>query len=105
MYIVQDRAKAIPVEEFSGHVQRMHADRDKWFEMEYNVSSMHALYPHISSTNTHTKTVMFTFTCYVPVSLKVLVSAMTTVCLSTNAPTQFTLRLQKQHIVVSVVFG
>ena len=23
---------------FGEHVQRMHADRDKWFETEYNVS-------------------------------------------------------------------
>ena len=29
------------MEEFSGHVQRMHADRDKQFEMEYNVSYTH----------------------------------------------------------------
>ena len=41
IFLVQDRAKDISVEEFSGHVQRMHADRDKWFEMEYNVSSTH----------------------------------------------------------------
>ena len=25
-------------EKFGEHVQRMHADRDKWFEMEYTVS-------------------------------------------------------------------
>ena len=25
------------MEEFGGHVQRMHADRDKWFELEYEV--------------------------------------------------------------------
>ena len=25
------------MEEFGEHVQRMHADRDKWFEQEYNV--------------------------------------------------------------------
>jgi hypothetical protein len=36
--IVQDRLKPVPVDEFSEHVQRMHADRDKWFELEYNVS-------------------------------------------------------------------
>ena len=27
----------ITVDEFGEHVQRMHADRDKWFELEYNV--------------------------------------------------------------------
>ena len=30
----------IPVEEFSEHVQCMHADRDKFFELEYNVSDL-----------------------------------------------------------------
>ena len=35
---VQDRMKPVPVEEFGGHVQRMHADRDKFFELEYTVS-------------------------------------------------------------------
>ena len=39
IFLVHDRAKAISVEEFSEYVQRKHADRDKWFEMEYNVSS------------------------------------------------------------------
>ena len=34
----QNHFKSIPVEEFSEHVQRMHADRDKFFELEYNVS-------------------------------------------------------------------
>ena len=33
----KNRSKAISVEEFSEHVQRMHADRDKFFELEYNV--------------------------------------------------------------------
>jgi hypothetical protein len=28
----------IPLEEFGEHVQHMHADRDKFFELEYNVS-------------------------------------------------------------------
>ena len=37
-YAVKDRLKAVPVDEFGEHVQRMHADRDKWFELEYNVS-------------------------------------------------------------------
>ena len=36
--IVKDRSKAVPTETFGEHVQRMHADRDKWFEMEYTVS-------------------------------------------------------------------
>ena len=31
--------KPIPVSEFSGHVERLHADRDKLFEMEYEVSA------------------------------------------------------------------
>ena len=26
------------MEKFSEHVQRMHVDRDRWFEQEYNVS-------------------------------------------------------------------
>ena len=30
--------KPIPVSEFSSHVERLHADRDKLFEMEYEVS-------------------------------------------------------------------
>ena len=34
----ENRLKPIPVEEFGEHVQRMHADRDKFFESEYNVS-------------------------------------------------------------------
>ena len=34
---VQDHTKAVPVDKFGEHVQRMHADRDKWFEQEYNV--------------------------------------------------------------------
>ena len=37
-FSVRDRTKAISVEEFAKHVQSMHADRDKWFEQEYNVS-------------------------------------------------------------------
>ena len=36
-YVVHDRKKTILVEEFGEHVQRMHADRDKWFELEYEV--------------------------------------------------------------------
>ncbi len=30
--------KPVPIDEFGAHVPRMHADRDRWFEMEYNVS-------------------------------------------------------------------
>ena len=40
---VQDRLKAVPVDTFGEHVQRMHADRDKMFEQEYNVSFHTAL--------------------------------------------------------------
>ena len=29
--------RPIPVSEFSSHVERLHADRDKLFEMEYEV--------------------------------------------------------------------
>ncbi len=36
--IGQDRLKAVSMEEFGDYVQRMHADRDKMFELEYNVS-------------------------------------------------------------------
>ena len=32
-----ERMKPIPVSEFSSHVERLHADRDKLFEMEYEV--------------------------------------------------------------------
>ena len=28
----------IPVDKFGEHVQYMHSDRDKWFEVEYDVS-------------------------------------------------------------------
>ena len=28
----------VRLEDFGAHVSRMHADRDKWFEMEYTVS-------------------------------------------------------------------
>ena len=33
------------MEEFGGHVQRMHADRDKWFELEYEVRSKNSHSP------------------------------------------------------------
>lgn len=35
---VKGHLKPIPVDEFGDHVARMHADRDKCFELEYNVS-------------------------------------------------------------------
>ncbi len=38
LFIVNDRMKPVPIDDFGAHVQRMHADRDRWFEMEYNVS-------------------------------------------------------------------
>lgn len=38
--IVNDRLKPIPVDAFNGHVERMHADRDRWFELEYSVSAV-----------------------------------------------------------------
>ena len=45
---VQDRLKPVEVGKFSDHVQHMHADRDKWFELEYNVSPcMHVKQPGI----------------------------------------------------------
>ena len=37
---MKDRKKPVAIEDFGGHVSRMHADRDKWFEMEYNVSAI-----------------------------------------------------------------
>ena len=30
--------KPVSLEDFGAHVSRMHADRDKWFEMEYSMS-------------------------------------------------------------------
>ncbi len=36
--LVNNCMKTVPIDDFGAHVQRMHADRDKWFEMEYNVS-------------------------------------------------------------------
>ena len=35
--------KPIPVSEFSSHVERLHADRDKLFEMEYEVSGLYTI--------------------------------------------------------------
>ena len=34
---VQDRALPIPVAEFGAHIRRMHEDRDKLFETEFEV--------------------------------------------------------------------
>ena len=36
--LVQEQQKPVPVDKFPEHVQRMHSDRDKQFELEYNVS-------------------------------------------------------------------
>ena len=38
MFIGKDRMKPVSLEDFGAHVSHMHADRDKWFEMEYSVS-------------------------------------------------------------------
>ena len=35
--------KLVSLEDFDAHISRMHADRDKWFEMEYNVSALLSL--------------------------------------------------------------
>ena len=35
---VSEYVKPIPVSEFSIHVEKLHADRDKLFEMEYTVN-------------------------------------------------------------------
>ena len=40
-YKGKNRLKPVPVEEFGEHVQRMHADRDKFFELEYNVRAQY----------------------------------------------------------------
>ncbi len=37
---MEDRLKPIPVDAFNNHVERMHADRDRWFELEYSVSML-----------------------------------------------------------------
>ena len=41
LFVVGERVKPIPVSEFSSHVERLHADRDKLFEMEYEVSEVY----------------------------------------------------------------
>ena len=39
MHIIDGECmEPIPVSEFCNHVEQMHADRDKLFEMEYTVS-------------------------------------------------------------------
>ena len=38
MVSVKDCLKPIPIDKFGEHVQRMHSNRDKSFEMEYNAS-------------------------------------------------------------------
>ncbi len=37
--VVADRTKPIPIDEFSARVKIMHANKDKLFESEYDVSS------------------------------------------------------------------
>ncbi len=37
--LVNDRMKSVPIEDFGAHVQRMHANEDKWLELEYKVST------------------------------------------------------------------
>ena len=44
MFLVQERQKPVPVDKFPEHVHRMHSDRDKQFELEYNVSICRATY-------------------------------------------------------------
>ena len=41
MIAAGERVKPIPVSEYSRHVERLHADRDKLFEMEYEVSGLY----------------------------------------------------------------
>ena len=36
--VAGEHVKPIPVSEFSSHIERLHADRDKLFEMEYEVT-------------------------------------------------------------------
>ena len=38
--LARDRLKPIPVDGFSEHVKSMHAERDQWFEMEYDVRTI-----------------------------------------------------------------
>ena len=42
-----ERVKPIPVSEFSSHVERLHVDRDKLFEMEYEVSALCVYMMHV----------------------------------------------------------
>ena len=50
-FSARERLKPIPVDKFAQHVQRMHADRDRQFELEYNVS----ICMEQDSENTHKK--------------------------------------------------
>ncbi len=47
--LVKDRDKPVPIDEFGAHVQRMHADRDRRFEQEYNVSILRTLYKPLNN--------------------------------------------------------
>ena len=44
IFLVQEWQKPVPVDKFPEHVHRMHSDRDKQFELEYNVSICRATY-------------------------------------------------------------
>ena len=53
MVSVKDRSEAVPVDTFGEHVQRMHADRDKWFEQEYNVREIYVEITHFTLCNSY----------------------------------------------------
>ena len=38
IFLVQEQQNPVPVDKFPEHVHQMHSDRDKQFELEYNVS-------------------------------------------------------------------
>ncbi len=42
IYTVAERLRLIPIAQFKFHVKDMHADKDKKFELEYEVCSGHA---------------------------------------------------------------
>ena len=44
IFLVQEQQKPVPVDKFPEHVQQMHSDRDKQFELEYNVSVFRTTY-------------------------------------------------------------
>ncbi len=44
--LVKDHMKPVPIDDFGTHVQRMHVDRDRWFELEYNVSRYNIINHH-----------------------------------------------------------